>query len=210
MRRVASTSSRVWIWGMSDQDWAMFRATTPRMPRNGWRPGAICPRVVSIVAGSPVGEGESFVAESSSPGREEALTGTAAARTSSCVIRPPGPLPDTRARSTFSCRASFRVAGAALTRAVVESTTVVVSVAGLLGLVFSTEEGISVAPATVTDDWLASVEISAPSAEPSSSSMSTSPTRRRSPSTAPNRRTVPATGEGSSEVALSVSTSTRG
>ena len=210
MRRVASTSSRVWIWGISDQDWAMFRATTPRMPRNGWRPGAICPRVVSVVTGSPIEEGESSGALSFSPGWKGALTGTAAARTSSCVIRPPGPLPDTRTRSTSSCRASFRVAGAALTRAVVESTTVVVSVAGLLGPVFLSEEGISVAPATVTDDWLALVEISAPSTEPSSSSMSTSPTRRRSPSTAPNRRTVPATGDGNSEVALSVSTSTRG
>ena len=108
-RREASTSSMVWMWGISDHDRAMLRATTPRTPRRSWRPASIWPSSVWIgETGDRLTGFRGSVADSSPM--------VAAARTSSAEIRPPGPDPRRAARSTPTSRASRRVAGEALTR----------------------------------------------------------------------------------------------
>ncbi len=109
---------------------------------------------------------------------------------SAAVIRPPGPVPMVAARSIPRSRASFRVAGEALGR----FPEVVLPVAASEVVAVTTGVGASGMAGSPT--------------EPSSISMRTSPTWRRSPSAPPRVRTTPATGDGNSELALSVRTST--
>ena len=178
----ASTSSMVWMWGISDQACTMLRATTPRMPRRPWRPTGAWPSPSDAV-------GRSFESSAGSVGDG------AAAWMSSRVIRPPGPVPIIVVRSTPRSRARRRVAGAALGRAVRGAT----SGGGSVGWDFAVSVWVEVGSSATLGVVL-----------PSSISINTSPTCSRVPSLAPSRSTVPATGEGSSELALSVRTSTRG
>ena len=127
----------VWMWGISDHDRAMLRATTPRMPRRSWRPASIWP------SSAWIGEiGDRLTVFRGSVADSPPMV--AAARTSSAEIRPPGPDPLRAARFTPTSKASRRVAGEALTRPPV-------------GVVASSRvAGASVAPACVVSGESAS------------------------------------------------------
>ena len=88
----------------------MFLAITPRTPLTLCSPGSMKPRLERS------GRNEEVCSLSiGDEGRLLVLSDLAANRTSSLVIRPDDPVPEIDEMSTVSSRASFRVAGEALT-----------------------------------------------------------------------------------------------
>ncbi len=136
--------------------------------------------------------------------RPSPLDADADERTSSSVIRPPGPVPVTTARSTESSCAIRRTTGVACTRsgrAAAETCNRLLlgwSTAAAAGFGACNNLSLGASPAR------ADASLGSPM------TTSTAPTGATSPSATTMRSTVPAYGEGTSTVALSVWISTSG
>src|SRR5262245_44149275 len=120
LRSVTSALSKCVTWGMRAADSAMRSAMVRRRCESGWRStGPHCSNFGSGGGSRPTAA--SGLAGPDGAGAREAAGAAAAVglplapRTSSSVMRPPGPVPCTPRRSTPSSRASRRVEGVAAT-----------------------------------------------------------------------------------------------